>query len=101
MSFPTLQSPAKMDVDTFLYFSSHLLVKFEKFHKGWITYSTESHPHTGRVFKIVTNYTDTHFTVNESWSISSFEELLKADTYPRAWGEVWKDGVMIHTTEED
>jgi hypothetical protein len=97
MSLAVLQSSSKMDVDTFLYYSSHLLVKFEKFHKGWITYSTEPHPHTGRVFKIVTNYTDTHFTANETFPISYFKDLLVED----GWGEVWKDGVMLHTTEED
>jgi hypothetical protein len=100
MSLTVPQSPAKMVVNTFLYFSSHLLVKFEKFHKGWITYSTEHHPHTGRVFKIVTNYTDTHFTAKELQPISYFEELLRADEGRYAWGEVWKDGVMLYTTQD-
>lgn len=95
-STTTTTTVQELDAANFLYFCEHLYVYFESFDKGWITYATQPHPHTGRIFKIITNDLDVQFTKDSSIPISGF---YLDDGEPATWGEIYgRDGNLTATT---
>lgn len=77
----------------------HVLVRFEKFQKGWITFSSEPHPDTKRVFKVHTNYQDFKFTRDQLITINYLG--VSDDGYYHTWGEIYVNEKLTETTDPD
>lgn len=77
----------------------HILMRFENFRKGWITFSSDPHPETKRVFKVHTNYQDFKFTRDQLFTIKYLE--VSDEDYYRTWGEIYVNGKLTETTDPD
>ena len=98
--------PAKtvrqIDAANFLYYCAHFNVHFESFDKGWITYATHPHCHTGRVFRVKTNCQDVKFTRDSSIPMGSFHFEDGFDSDYTTWGEIYDgNGNLTDSTSVD
>lgn len=94
-----IETIREIDAANFLYFCAHLDVHFESFDDGWITYATQPHLHTGRVFKVKTNCQNVKFTRDSSIPMGSFYFEDGFDSGYTTWGEIYgRNGDLTDST---
>lgn len=82
--------------EEFNYSYGHIKVKFEKFHRGWITFVSEPHTHTKRVFRVITGYSaKLRFHRDQDFTVSWFG-IDGDDT----WGEIYLNDELVESCQD-
>lgn len=84
-----------IDPQEFEYSYGHLKVRFERYHKGWVTWASAPNPVNGRVYRVTHGGNDASFDRFSEHEIRWFcwEGINKAK------GEIWVNRHLLESTE--
>lgn len=92
----TVESVKTMHPEEFLHYGGHLPVKYESSAFGMVTFSSEPHKHTGRVFKVIVELDYFSIAKNDTRYINWFNVSNGIDY--SCYGEIYKDSNLVATT---